>query len=309
MAQSSNVQKIEENGVTWLNVSKIGLDEMKYLEENFHFRSLHLADCYSPLQRPKVNLQPNYLFMVLLFPVYRRKNREIITAEIDFFVGQNFIVMIHNNELVPVINFFNLCQVNEPRRKKYFTGNPAVLLFEILNRLCSYCQPILDDMQLANVSIEEHIFQGYERRMVHEILIIKRNIANLRQITRVHESIISQFIHKGEGFLNLTELKPAFLELVETTGDMWGLLENLYQNINALEQTNNSLISFRLNDIIKILTTISVLALPITLVSAIFTMDVRHPLSDVPFGFWILISFMLICFLVLVAYFKKRKWL
>jgi len=309
MIQSPNVQKIEENGVTWTNVSKIGLDELQYLEENFHFQALHLADCYSPLQRPKVNLQPDYLFMVLLFPIYRRKTREIITAEIDFFISKNFIVTVHNNELAPVINFFNLCQINEPQRQQYFTGNPAVLLLEILNRLCSYCQPILDDMQLANASIEEHIFQGYERRMVQEILIVKRNLANLRQITRVHESIISQFVHKGEKFLDLTELRPAFLELVETTGDMWGLLENLYQNINALEQTNNSLISFRLNDIIKILTTISVLALPITLVSSIFTMGVHHPLSNSPFGFWVLISVMLICFLILVAYFKKRRWL
>jgi magnesium transporter len=309
MTQSPNIQKIEHGGVAWTNVSKISLDELKYLEENFHFQPLHLADCYSPLQRPKVNLQPDYIFMVLLFPVYRRKTREIITAEIDFFVGKNFVVTAHNNELTPMINFFNLCQVNEVQRKKYFTGNPAVLLLEILNRLCSYCQPILDEMQLANASIEEHIFQGYERRMVQEILIIKRNLANLRQITRVHESILSQFIRKGESFLDLKEPKPAFLELVETTGDMWGLLENLYQNINALEQTNNSLISFRLNDIIKILTTISVLALPVTLVSSVFTMDVRNPLSDNPTGFWILVSVMIICFGVLIYYFKKKKWL
>ncbi|MDD2646363.1 MAG: CorA family divalent cation transporter, partial [Patescibacteria group bacterium] len=263
-----------------------------------------------PLQRPKVNLQNDYLFMVLLFPVYRRKTREIITAELDVFIGKDYLVTAHNNDLSPLINLFNLCQINENQRQKYFKNNPTFLIYEVLNRLCCYCQPILDDMQLATASIEEHIFRGYERRMVREILIVKRNIINLRQITRVHESVLSQFVTKGEKFLDFSGIKANFLELIESTGDMWNLLENLYQNIEALEETNNSLVSFRLNDIVKILTTISVLALPITIVTSLFSMNIHHsPLIDYPAAFWILISGMIILFAFLLFYVKRKKWI
>ena len=306
MAQPTTIQKIEENGISWTNVSRIGSEEMKYLEQNFNFHPLHLADCFSPLQRPKLDVKSDYLFMVLLFPVYKRKTRKILTAEVDFFVGKNFLVTVHNDELPPLINFFNLCQVSEEQRQKYFNYSPARILYEILNRLCLFCQPILDDLQLAVADIEEHI-QGYEKRMVREILVVKRNLINFRQIIRVHQSVINEFINKGEKILPLLDLKLNFLELVETAGDIWGVLENLYQTIGALEQTNNSLISFRLGDIMRILTIISVIVLPISVVA-----NLVNIITNTKQNAWAIVSpivaVVVLC-LLMILYFKKKQWL
>lgn len=304
------IQQIETKGLAWINVTRVGPDEMKYLEETFKFHPLHLADCLSPIQRPKLDVRPAYLFMVLLFPVYRRKTREIIPAEVDFFIGPNFLVTVHNNELSPLINFFNLCQISQSQQKKYFTDNPSLLLYEILSRLCNYCQPILDSLQLSTASIEEHIFKGYERRMVREILIIKRSIANFRRIMQVHQAILGKLLNKGEKFFPWNHLKAHFAEIIETTGDIWDTLENLFQTIDALEKTNNALISFRLNDVIKILTTISVTILPITLIASIFGMNLQYmPFTAQPAAFWIIIGMMIVTFSGLIWYFKKRQWL
>lgn len=118
MVYLPTIQQIEVHGLTWINVTRVGHDEIKYLEETFKFHPLHLADCLSPMQRPKLDAKHNYLFMVLLFPIYRRKTREIIPAEVDFFIGPNYLVTVHNNELSSLINFFNLCQISNSEQKK-----------------------------------------------------------------------------------------------------------------------------------------------------------------------------------------------
>lgn len=184
------------------------------------------------------------------------------------------------------------------------------MLHEILNRLIHYCTPILDNLQLSIASIEEHIFQGYERRMVKEILIVKRNITNFRRIMQVHQSVLNKLIKKGNYLFPLHNLELDFAELVETSGDVWDTLENLHRTIDALENTNNSLINFRLNDIIKILTTISVVILPVTLVASIFGMSLKHiPLADSPAAFWLILFLMLLIFSSFMLYFKKKQWL
>ncbi len=304
------IQQIKTKNLLWLNISRVSSEEMKYLEEKHKFHPLHLTDCVSPTQRPKLNISSKYLFMVLLFPKYNRRTREITSTEVDFFIGSNFLVTVHRNELSPLINFFNLCQISQSQQKKYFTGNPAVLLYEILNRLLSYCGPILDNINLNVSNIEEHIFRGYERRMVKEILIAKRNIVNFRRIMQVHRTVISKLLNKSGLFFSPGQLKIYFEELIEMTDDIWQNLENLNQTIEAIEQTNNSLISFQLNDIIKILTTISVIVLPITLISSIFGMNIRFlPLVNHASSFWLIIGLMALSFLSMIYYFKKRKWL
>ena len=204
------IQQIETKNLRWINVSRVTQEEMDWLERKFHFHPLHLADCLSPLQRPKLDVAPDYLFMVLLFPIYRRKTRKIISSEVDFFITSNLLVTVHHNELSPLINFFNLCQISKSQQKKYLTGNPAVLLYELLNRLLGYCNPILDNLNINVDTIEEHIFRGYERRMVREILIAKRNIVNFRRIMEVHHSIISKLVTKSERFFSPGQLKIYF---------------------------------------------------------------------------------------------------
>jgi len=304
------IQKIETKNLTWINVTKTGEKEIEYLGKTFKFHPIHLADCLSPAQRPKLDVTQDYIFMVLVFPIYKRRKRRLIASEVDFFISQNRLITVHNNELAPLINFFNICQISESQRAKYFTGNPMLIVYEILTRLFAYCSPILDNLQIAVNNIERNIFRGYERRMVKEILIIKRNIVNFRRIMQVHRTIIRKLITQGERFFSTVQIKLYFKSLSETTSEIWDNLENLKESINALEDTNSSLISFRLNDIMKILTIISVTVLPITLISSIFGMNFKYmPWRNDPLGFWIVIGIIALSFLSLFISFKRKKWI
>jgi len=306
-----NVQKIETKNLTWIDISNPGEREIKYLKEKFNFNDIHLEDCKATIQRPKLDTSNNYIFMVLLFPVYNKKTRKIRPSEVDFFISSDYLVTVHRNDLSPIMNFFNLCNISKSKREKYFTGNPATLLYEILNRLLKYCGPIMDKLSLNISSIEEHVFKGYERRMVKEILISKINIVNFRKIMQVHKRVITKLLNKSSLFFSTSRVKVYFEELVGTSSEIWQQLENMRQSITAIERTNNSLISFQLNDIIKILTTISVLILPISLLSNLLSMNLEYmpSFTKSPISFWAIIGTMVLIFTFMIFLFKKKKWL
>lgn len=305
----SSIQQIKAKGFSWINISRCSAEEMKYLEKNFNFHPIHLNDCLSHIQRPKLDVAEDYIFMVLLFPVYNRKTRKISSSEVDFFISADYLVVIHRDELTPLINFFNLCKINTAQQEKYFGDNPSALIHEILNRLFYYCIPLLDTLDANISSIEEHIFKGFERKMVNEILVAKTNIVNFRKIMQAHRLVISKLLKKTGIFFSTGEYKMYFDELLETVGDIWENLENINRSIEATEKTNNALISFKLNDTIKILTTISVIILPISLIAAIFGMNLQFmPLINKPFSFWIILGLMVITFFSLLYIFKKKKW-
>jgi magnesium transporter len=306
---NSNIKTIKSKNLTWVDVSACRPLEMKKIEKEFNIHLLHIEDCLSPIQSPKVDVAPQYLFMVLLFPVYDRKTRKINSSEIDFFINSNTLITVHRGELSPLMNFFNLCQTNEEQKEKYFIGSPALLIYEILRRLFESCSPILGHINLNINKIEENIFKGYEKKMVREILIAKTNIVNFRRITQAHRIVIRKLLKKSSIFFSPGQLKIYFQEVIETAADIWDSLENLKQTIEAIEQTNNSLISFQLSDIIKILTIISIIVLPISLVTNTFGMNLKFmPLINDPFGFWALLGLMILLTIILISYFRKKQW-
>lgn len=305
-----NIQIIQCKELEWVNITRIGQEEMKYLKEKYDFHPVHLADCLSPYQRPKLDVYQNYIFMVLLFPIYNKKTREIVSSEVDFFIGSNFLVTVHRNELPSLINFFNTCQVNEYKKLKYFTGNPSTLIYGILNELINTCSPIIECLNLMVRDIESGIFHGYEKRMVKEILIAKTNIINFKRIIQIHRSVLNKLLNKSERFFSTGSLQLYFRELGEMASDLWENLDNLNQSIDSIETTNNSLISFRLNDIMKILAVVSAIFLPINLIANLYGMLVPSvPFANHPLALLIVVSLMLLVGLFLGLLFRRKKWL
>jgi len=168
---------------------------------------------------------------------------------------------------------------------------------------------MLDHVSMDINELEKKIFAGLEKKMVREILIIHRNITNFRKIMQTHKNVLKKLIdNRDSNKYRLNGLRVYFEELVEDTKDIWDTLQGFKEAIESLQSTNESLISFRINDIIKTLTIISVMALPVTLVASVFGMNARHmPFIGDENDFWILIA---ICFAagvgMLLFFFRKK---
>jgi magnesium transporter len=184
------------------------------------------------------------------------------------------------------------------------------LLNEIIHRLQNATFPMLDHITLDIENIENQIFAGNERRMVREILIIKRNIVAFRRIMNSHKNIIKKLMAVNNSYFEPGEMRIYLNNALERSKDIWDILQTHMETITAFDETNESMISFKLNDIIKILTTISVVLIPANLVVGIFGMNTSHdPINGQPYDFWIIVG--IVCFVIggLLLWFKRKGWL
>jgi magnesium transporter len=306
------IETIKTGRLTWVNMTTAGKKEINYLARNFKFHHLDLEDSYAShyAQRPKIVEHPDYLFFILLFPYYSRRDREIRSAEIDFFVTPTHLITVHNEELAPLVNFFNHAKIDNKEKAKYLGGAPSKLLYEILNQLLLECFPMLDHISIDIGNVQRKIFSGFEKQMMREILVIKRNIINFRNAMHEHKKTIRKIIANNSRHFPGEELALYYDNLVDQAKNIWDILENQKDTIAALEDTNNALVSFRLNVVMKTLTVFFVIAFPLTFFAAIFGMNtVAMPIIGWPYDFWIVLGLMALTSAIIALVLKKKRWL
>ena len=309
----SSIKKIDFKNFSWINISKPAKEDIEKLGVDYGFHPLDLADCIAPSYRSKIDIYKNYTFIVLLFPVYNYQTQEITATELDVFISNKYLITIHRDELKIFNDFFNLCQITPSQKQKYTDKSPERLFYEILNRLYIYLFPMVDHLVKDCDLIEKAIFSGSEQKMIYEILIIRRNITDVRKMAQVYKNILKKAIteFKDNSLYVMNKTDIYFESLIDATKEIWDMLENLKERIEALQQTNESQISFKLSNTMKILTVISVITLPITLLATIFGMSLisSMPLYTNPFGFWYVLTGMAAVLSVMLIVFRKKGWL
>lgn len=308
----NHITTIKNNNIEWLIIDKPSKKQIDWLRENFRLEEEDLQDCSPIIQRPKLNVRNGYLFMILQFPFYNRQSREVRSAEVDLFIMLDKIILVHGGELQPITDLQKICERDETFKQEIMSDGSR-LLYEILNRLLHYCFPMLNHINQDLEEIENTIFDINEKRMgiIKETLRIKRNIVNFRKSMQAHKSIISKLIQNSQKIYPPSNLHQYFNHLVNHTKDIWDFLENYKDTVDALHETHESLLSHRLNEIIKTLTIISVVVFPLTLFAAIFGMNTMNamPFVDSAYDFWFVILIMVIAAGSMLAYFKHKRWL
>ena len=333
---SKNIQQvIIDNPITpneklvWIDIRNAGKKEIEYLRKNYNFDLSHLraSSAKSISQRPMIIQEKDYFFMILHFPVFqsialennkRWKKRKkgntgynIVAGEIDFFIGHGYLITLHNNNIKVLNEFFNLCKKDGNSLLAYEFESSAVLLYELLERLLQSCFYLLDQNSIEISKIEKIIFEQKQKKAVSKILLIRRNVINFRKIIQNHKNIIKKLMKMESELVPEEKIKKYYNKLLEHSKRIWEILENQKEMIEALNNTNESLLNYRISDIMKTLTIFSVIVFPLSLLAAIFGMNVvgSMPFMDSENGFWIIIIFMLLGCLGMLVFFERKKWL
>lgn len=313
--KTKKITIIEARGLTWHNLDKPTETEYQYLKENFSFHPLDIHDCISPIQRPEINEYIHYIFLILRIPYYNKDEQVINALEIDIFIGQDFLVTVNQGESTTFHEFLEECQRYLEIREKYFQFGPAFLLYEIMNRMFHRCYPLLDLIANDIDRIERKMFKDREREVVEIIADVKRNVINFRKIMRAHQQVINKLIKSDKYFLSLSSVNfnhksILFDDILEEIRNINDILEGHVETIDALEATNENLISNRLNEIMKTLTIVSSVLLPAALITQIFGMSYDNaPLLTNRIGFISVFVLIFLTPLTLIIFFKKKKWL
>jgi magnesium transporter len=304
------VSELTASGLTWVHLDSLDPDTVNDLRERFGWHALDVEDVLSKRQRPKVDVYPDeaYLFGVLHFPVYDKNVQRLNAAELDFFLGPDYLVTIPNVELLPVTRLFHRLEEDETFRESLFAKGSGRLLYEVLDDLYDYCFPILDKIGNKLDSIEDDIEDRRSEEIVHDISRVKQEIISYRKIVKPQRPALRLLERHIERFLP-EQLDLYFDDLVDASERIWDLLDNYKEVVEALEGTNESVIQHRQNDVLRVLTVFSVVLLPLTLITGIFGMNVHFPGFDTAAAFWVILGIMLGVLLTLLGFFRFKRWL
>jgi magnesium transporter len=298
------IAELSANGLTWIHVDEPGPLEAALLADRFGFHELDIEDVLSKRQRPKIDEYENYLFVVLHFPFYDKNVQRLNAAELDIFIGPDFLITLPNAELLPVTYLFRRCEEDPERREELFSKGSGYLLYHVLDDLFDYCFPILDKIGWKLDAIEDDLFEGRSEEIVRDISNAKQEIIAYRKIIKPERATIRVLERFTQRYLP-EELDLYFDDIVDASERIWDLLDNYKEVVEALEQTNESIISHRQQYRLQILTVFSVIFLPLTLISGIFGMNWGFGSA----GFIATVSGMAALFLCALAVFRWRRWL
>src|SRR5919108_793011 len=291
--------ELSTKGLTWLHIDEPGPPEAAVLAERFGFHELDIEDVLSQRQRPKIDEYPDYLFVVLHFPFYDKAVQRLNAAELDVFLGTDLLITLPNVGLLPVTHLFRRCEDDVELREELFSKGSGYLLYEVLDDLFDYCFPILDKIGFKLDRIEDDVFEERSEEVVRDISNAKQEIIAYRKIIKPERATLRALERYTQRFLP-EDLELYYEDIVDAAERIYDLLDNYKEVIEALEQTNESVISPRQNYRLQLLTVFSVLSLPLTLLSGIFGMNFSFQSA----GFITVVGIMGVLFLTAVTFFR-----
>ncbi len=302
------VEVLTHGRVTWVNIEKPTPEDMAYLRQHYLFHPLDLEDCLSRIERPKIDEYDDYLFIIMQFPVFDAEHRVSRPGEVDLFVGAGYLVTVHDGNLWPIAKFFDDCQADEQIRVRHMSSGASRLLHDVVDRLVDYIFPILYKVDANIREIEEDIFTEDVRGVVQEISWVRRDIIGLQRIVKPQIAIVANLEHKDRPFIR-EELEVYFSDVLDNLYKAWDMLEDHRDVVEGLSDTADTLTSHRINEVIKILTIISVIMLPLTLISGLFGMNVPLPMEDQGLAFVLILLLMAVVVGVMLIVFRKKRWI
>lgn len=304
---------IHTKNLRWIDITSPNEKDIVYLKENFKFHPLDFEDVVTPATRTKIDEYDQYLFIILLFPVINRENGEIKPSEVDFFVGKDFIITIHDGFMNTLNNMFSSTQLHDHARIQYMTQGTGFLLFSILEALFKRSAPILDKINQQMLEASKSIFQ-IQASVLEHLLELKKNIIMYRRIVRMHRYVLGRLSHSIKPYLRFKDSSAYFQDLTEYAENIWDVLGSDKESVESFEETNQSLGTHRINEKLRVLTVLSVMVSILTLITDILIFFERdHLEKNLMLSNESLLVLFFFTVLSLVStftllYFRKRRW-
>ncbi len=299
---------ITVKGLTWYDFVEPTETDVESLRKKFRFHPLDCEDCLTENQRPKIDEYERYLFIVLHFPVWNTKTKRITTAELDIFIGSDFVITLHDGSL-PLLEKIRAKCRRATGKRNFLERGAGYFLYELTSELFDACFPIVDGLWRTATQIERDVFDSdAPRDLLRSIMLLKKNTITFRRILAPERSVVSALEHKNKKFLP-HDLEVYFDDVVDKVEKLWSSLDSLKEVGETLQDANESLISHTTSNTIRLLTVFSVILLPLTLISGLFGMNVPLPYASEPLSFAIIGGGMLTIVILMVLFFRWKKWL
>jgi magnesium transporter len=307
--QPLHIESVTQNDLTWINIEPPSERETEYLAQNYPFHPLDLDDCLSRIQRPKIDEYKDYIFLVLHFPVFNPDARVTNPSQLSVFISEKYVITLHKGDLKPIVALFRDCELNEDTREEHFSNGTGYLLYRIIDRLVDYCLPIISKISANIEKTEDNIFQS--RRMpkaIGDISALRRDVIAFRRIIWPMRAVVATLEPKIRRFTSM-DMAPYFGDMIDHVDKIWDALDEFKEIIEGLNDTHDSLATNHTNEVMRMLTIIATVLLPLTLLAGIYGMNVPLPFQDSHYSFILIFIVWVIIVSGMLYFFRRNRWI
>lgn len=296
--------------LVWIDLEHPTQEEVRALIDEFSLPPLVAEELLLPTPKPRVETHENLIYLILHFPALRHTHIEASQGqEIDFVVGHNFIITTRYDTVDPIHKFSKVFEVNSVLDKSALGEHAGFVLFYMLKKLYKSVEHELEFVQSALDDAEARIFEGQEKEMVGALSIIGRDLLNLRQSIEPHRDILKTL--EGEGKVFFGEDFAPYLRAI--SNEYYRVHNHIMRNTESLKElreTNNSLVSTKQNEVMKVFTIMAFVTFPLMLVTSTFGMNTSYlPIVGHKYDFAIIMGMMASATILFYIFFKYKKWL
>jgi len=305
----SAMRTLTYQGITWHDDPDPTEKDLLRMQKKYGFHELDIEDCLSEHERPKVEEYEDYLFLVFHIPYLSRSTERVMKEEVNIFIGQDFIVTLHRGKISVLDSLWGELKDSRTRRHEYMQHGTGFFLYELMRHLFEGIFPLVDTVTKKLRRMEDELFMREDEvDILKDIMILKRNIITMRSILLPQRTLIATLEHKNKKFAS-DDLSLYFDDILDAIERQWSLLENAKEIIDALQDTHESWLSHKTNEVIRVLTLFSVTMLPLTFITGLYGMNVALPYAQYAHVFTGIVIAMLVLLTGMVWYFIRRKWL
>ncbi|NTV44158.1 MAG: magnesium transporter CorA family protein [Candidatus Yonathbacteria bacterium] len=298
--------------ITWIDLESPTQDEIRQVMQEFGVHPMVATELSAPTLRPRVDLYPTYLYLILHFPAYLHNHgnrHDYGEQEVDFVVGKDFIITAHYEMIDPLHEFAKVFEVNSMVDRDVVGNHAGFIFFYIARVMYRSLGDGLDAIGEDLEEIEQHVFEGHEREMVLALSGVNRDLLNFRQSIRLHKDILESLEISGDAFFG-EKFSPYLHSLSGEYYRVASELENHRETLLELRNTNDSLLTTKQNETMKFFTILAFVMFPMSFLATLFGMNTQHnPILGSPGDFWIIVGIMVSLAAVMFFYFRNKHWL
>jgi magnesium transporter len=290
----------------WVDLARPSVLEALVLSDTFSFHRLAVEDAMSERQYPKAEAYDGFLYVILHGIHFQEGERCFATHDVDFFLGPSYLVTVHDGTSRSIVDLSE----HVVRNQKLMSEGPVALFHRIVDAMVDHYRPEIDKLEDRIDALEEAVFDSPRPELVRHILADKRDVAALRRIIQPQRDVVARLARRD--FVDIsTEMSFRFRDVYDHLVRISDDALMFQDRITGILDAHLSNVSNRLNEVMKVLTIVSVVFLPLMLLTGAYGMNV--PLPHFPGGermqFWWLVGLSIAITAVMLMYFRRKRWM
>ncbi|MEA2715370.1 MAG: magnesium transporter [Candidatus Parcubacteria bacterium] len=310
-------------GVVWLDLESPSDDEILGLVKRYGLHPLVGEELKRSSALAKIDFYKDYILVVLTLPVRVRQNpkgadvrggagavtHEIVDREIDFVIGKSFLITARTETIEQLEYFGKIFETNAILAKDEKIDHAGFLFYYMVKRIYAGMVEDLENIRDSLIAAETRIYEGDERKMVQVLSALSRELIDIKQTVRIHREVWDEMVRHADKNLFGGDFGSYIHDMRDEFNVIHELIVNARELLTDLRETNDSLLSTKQNETIKMLTLITVIFYPATFIAAAFTVPADYvPIIESQNGWAILMVIMVLVTVGVWWYVKKRRW-